>query len=321
MSTNAEFGRLKPVPIKECWEKEATDFTPWLAREENIAVLGEAIGLELEVQQEEVSVGPFRADMLCRDTSSDELVVIENQIVRTDHSHLGQILTYAAGLDAVTLIWIAASFTEEHRAALDWLNRITGESFHFFGIEVEVWRIGDSPPAPKFNVVAKPNDWAKTVKESATRGGALTAGQAAQMQYWSEFGAFLRDHDARFRSPKPGPSNWMAWGLGRGGVTLIAVANAKEVMAGLDVHIDRHPGWFQQLYDARQSIEKELGFQQDWDAESNNKYRRIRVRKRSDISSQQQRLEAFSWTLEKMDRIDRVFRPYVKKLEDDLPLE
>ena len=124
MTTKAKLGRLQRVELRECWEREDTDFTPWLASEENIALLGEAIGIELEVQQEEASVGPFRADILCKNTASSELVIIENQLERTDHGHLGQTLTYAAGLDAVTIIWIAARFTEEHRAALDWLNRI-----------------------------------------------------------------------------------------------------------------------------------------------------------------------------------------------------
>jgi hypothetical protein len=90
-------------------------------------------------------------------------VLIENQLGRTDHTHLGQLLTYAAGLEAVTIVWIAQPITDEHRAALTWLNEITDERFRFFGLEIEAWRIGDSPPAPKFNVVVKPNDW--------TRGG------------------------------------------------------------------------------------------------------------------------------------------------------
>ena len=156
MATKTRLGKLEPVELRDCWEREDSDFTPWLASDENIALLGEAIGLELEVQQEEAAVGPFRADILCRDTNSGGLVIIENQLERTDHSHLGQTLTYAAGLDAVTIVWIAASFTEEHRAALDWLNRISHEGVRFFGVEIELWRIGDSAPAPMFNIVAVP---------------------------------------------------------------------------------------------------------------------------------------------------------------------
>lgn len=115
-------GRLHRVDLRTVWTNEATSFTPWLSQPENLALLGEAIGCELSLEGQEQNVGPFRADLLCKDASSDRWVLIENQIERTDHGHLGQLLTYAAGLQAVTIIWIAARFTDEHRAALDWLN-------------------------------------------------------------------------------------------------------------------------------------------------------------------------------------------------------
>ena len=147
-----KLGRLERVKLREAWSTEAQDFTPWLAREENLAILSETLEVELQPEAQEKSVGPFRADILCRNADDGGTwVLIENQLERTDHLHLGQLLTYAAGLNAVTICWIAASFTDEHRAALDWLNEITDERFHFFGLEVELWRIGDSEPAPKFN--------------------------------------------------------------------------------------------------------------------------------------------------------------------------
>ena len=138
-----KIGKLKKVELRKLWKGEATDFTPWLAKEENIAALSEEIGIELEVISEEQSVGPFRADILCKSTIDDTYVLVENQLEKTDHNHLGQLMTYAAGLEAVTIVWIAKKFTEEHRAALDWLNRITDEEIRFFGIEVEAFQIGD----------------------------------------------------------------------------------------------------------------------------------------------------------------------------------
>lgn len=135
--------------------------TPWLAQAENLELLGETLGLELEFEAQERNVGAFRADILCKDTADDSWVLIENQLEKTNHSHLGQLITYAAGLDAVTIVWLARKYTEEHRAALDWLNGNTDRGINFFGLEIEVWRIGDSPPAPKFNVISKPNDWSR----------------------------------------------------------------------------------------------------------------------------------------------------------------
>ncbi|MFO0864561.1 MAG: hypothetical protein U0744_07915 [Gemmataceae bacterium] len=159
-------GRLERAELRTAWSSESSDFTPWLAKEENIRLLGETIGIELEVEAEETGVGPFRADILCKDTINGSWVLIENQLERTDHTHLGQLITYAAGLHAVTIVWVAARFTEEHRAALDWLNEVTSEDILFFGLEVELWRIGDSPLAPKFNIVSSPNDWTRSVADA-----------------------------------------------------------------------------------------------------------------------------------------------------------
>jgi hypothetical protein len=165
--TVKDLGRLERVDLRDIWLSEASDFTPWLARKENLDILGQTLVIDLELEAQERPVGPFRADILCKDIGSDRWVLIENQLERTDHNHLGQLLTYASGLEAVTIVWIAAHFTEEHRSTLDWLNRITDGSFRFFGLEVELWRIGDSPPAPKFNIVSKPNDWSQSVAQAA----------------------------------------------------------------------------------------------------------------------------------------------------------
>ncbi len=161
---NAEkLGRLKQVPLREAWLSESQDFTPWLGSGENLSLLSEVLGMDLELESQEKRVGPFRADLLCQDLADGSWVLIENQLERTDHSHLGQLLTYAAGLSAVSIVWIAERFTDEHRAALDWLNEMTPDEIGFFGLEVELWKIGDSPVAPKFNVVSRPNAWTRQV--------------------------------------------------------------------------------------------------------------------------------------------------------------
>src|SRR3954451_24400591 len=165
--TEQLLGRLERVDLRDIWLSDATSFTPWLARPENLTVLGAALNIYLELEAQERGVGPFCADILCNDIDTDLCLLIENQLERTDHTHLGQLLTYASGLDAVTIVWIAARFTDEHRAALDLLNRATTTGFNFFGLEVELWQIGSSPFAPKFNVVSQPNDWSRTVQEQA----------------------------------------------------------------------------------------------------------------------------------------------------------
>ena len=160
-------GKFEHVDLRDIWGYEASGFTPWLAREENLAGLGQTIGMKLELVGQEKDIGPFRADILCKDSLTQDYVIIKSQLENTNHTHLGQILTYAAGLRAKAVVWIAKQFTEEHRAALDWLNNISKEEFEFFALEIELWRIGDSPTAPKFNIVSKPNKWQRGVIEAS----------------------------------------------------------------------------------------------------------------------------------------------------------
>ena len=157
--TTPNFAKIERVDLREAWPNEARDFTPWLA--ENIAELGEALGMDLELQQTEASVGGYSLDVLATDEDQNRPVIIENQLEPTNHDHLGKLLTYAAGYDANVIVWLAREFRDEHRQALDWLNQRTSEDTHFFGVEVELWQIGDSLPAPHFKVVATPNGWRK----------------------------------------------------------------------------------------------------------------------------------------------------------------
>ncbi|MDA8007907.1 MAG: DUF4268 domain-containing protein, partial [Gammaproteobacteria bacterium] len=159
MGKHKQLGALEKKAVREYWDNEASEFTPWLA--DNINLLGEALGLDgLEVEEQESSVGGFRVDLLCKD-EDDRTVIVENQLEKTNHKHLGQLLTYAAGKDAVVVVWVSTKFTDEHRAALDWLNEKTEEDVQFFGAQIEVWQIGDSQAAPKFNLVCMPNEWSK----------------------------------------------------------------------------------------------------------------------------------------------------------------
>ena len=154
-----EFSELKDVPLREAWPHEANDFTPWLA--DNLHRLSQAIGVDLELEGTEVSVEGFSADILARIPSDNSMVVIENQLENTDHTHLGQVLTYLAGLEAQTVIWIAREFQGPHLSAIRWLNSHTVDPFAFFAVKVRAVRIGDAPApvAPLFEVLERPNDW------------------------------------------------------------------------------------------------------------------------------------------------------------------
>lgn len=263
-------GRLTKVELRHIWLSEATDFTPWLARDENLAVLSEAIGLELELEAQEKAVGPFRADILCKDVGTNAWVLIENQLERTDHSHLGQLLTYASGLEAVTIVWIAARFTEEHRSTLDWLNRITDETFRFFGAEVELWKIGDSPAAPRFNIVSKPNNWSRSVTQAARAidDTELSGTKALQLAYWSAFQVVLSKLGGPLSGErKPQPQGWMNYAIGRAGFSLAAVIirPRRRVRAELYISNAHAKTYFYLLQAQSAAIHAELGYLLEWD--------------------------------------------------------
>ncbi len=190
------FARLTDCGLREAWEHEAHEFTPWLA--ENIDYLSEALGLELDPPETEVAVEQFSADIVANETGTGDRVLIENQLENSDHNHLGQILTHLAGLDAKRVVWIARNFQEAHCSAIRWLNDNTGGDFAFFAVRLRVVRIGDSPLAPVFEVVEKPNAWerrlGRTVNEAEAERTRLRA------EFWSRY---LEKNPGKF---KPGSS-------------------------------------------------------------------------------------------------------------------
>lgn len=165
MDDQGLIGRLQAVPAREVWRHEALDFTPWLL--DNADVLSDVLGLDLELEAAEHAVGDFSLDLIGRDRLSGDLVIVENQLEQSDHTHLGQIMTYAGGTDAAHVVWVAPSFRAEHRRALEWLNERTDEGTRFFAVEVKVVRIGDSPYAPLLSLAVQPNDWGKQVRNAA----------------------------------------------------------------------------------------------------------------------------------------------------------
>ena len=270
-----ELGRLTKVSLRKFWEREDKDFTPWLADEENVSLLGKTIGIELEVEAQEKEVGAFRADILCKDTVTDNWVVIENQLEPTDHTHLGQLLTYAAGLEAVTVVWIAEYFTDEHRAALDWLNEITDEKFSFFGLEIELWRIGESPMAPKFNVVSHPNDWTRTISRISR--AELTPSQQLYIEYWTGLRYLLKQHESVITPGLPSRNFWLYCGIDSSNLWLSASASMKGKWIRVSLALRGKDGTdrFRRLKMDKTDIEDEVGAKLEWGGKYKQKRRYI----------------------------------------------
>lgn len=322
MSTQT-LGRLQKAELREAWSSESSDFTPWLAQEENLKLLGEAIGIELELESQEKEVGPFRADILCKDTATDNWVLIENQLERTDHSHLGQLLTYAAGLNAVTIVWIAQRFTEEHRATLDWLNERTDDKINLFGLEIELWRIGDSPIAPKFNIKSQPNDWSRTVQQAAAGGGEVSAHKQLQLKFWNAFKQYMEAKGSFVRCQKPLPQHWTNHAIGRSGVHLssvVSIWNSETNSKGPEIRTELYLNGpnakqeFAALQKQKESIEKALGFALTWHNPENKAMCRLYARQNTDFQNEALWPQQFEWLRQRLETMHKVFGPIVRNL-------
>ena len=310
-------GSLKKVDVRHIWQTEAQHFTPWLAQ--NLDILAETLDMELEIEAQEKNVGPFRADILCRDTLDKSWVLIENQLERTDHLHLGQLLTYASGLKAVTIIWVSTHFTEEHRSALDWLNNITDDQFKFFGLEVELWQIGDSPVAPKFNIVSKPNDWSRSVGQAARQieTGTLTDIKAAQLEFWTQLAEKLKEN-SHIRPQKPMPQHWSVFRIGRSGFHMSGLHNTRDKCIGVELYINHQNAkdFYNQLYAQKNDIEAEIGHELIWKELPNKSASRIILYLRGVDPMDRSRWDEYQdWLIKYIEAFDRAFRNRIRNLE------
>ena len=203
--------RLVPVGVKLVWPMEASSFTPWLLA--NAAVLGDVLGIDLELRAAEHKVGGFSLDLIGRDAESDEVVIVENQFGPTDHRHLGQLLTYAGGTEPATVVWIAEQFRDEHRAALDWLNARTDSSTRFFGVRLGAVTIQGAPTglvAPLFELVVQPNDWGKAIKSPTTDPESKRA--PLYLRFWGDWLDRVKPHG--WTNRKPPPKHWLSMSAG-----------------------------------------------------------------------------------------------------------
>jgi hypothetical protein len=322
MTATSVLARLERISLRTAWPNEASNFTPWLAEKANLDLLAEKIGIPLQVEAVEKEVGPFYADILAKEPDTGRWVLIENQITPTDHSHLGQLLTYAAGLEARTIIWIAEEFREEHRAAIDFLNRATMEDFAFFGVQVELYRIGDSPFAPNFSLVAKPNDWSKRTQAAKH---ATDEDENENQRLWKEYWQKLIDTAKGLYQPladrSPYRSNWQAIETLRRGNPNLAL-NAVfpwDKSLRLEVYIDGSlaKSAFATLQSQKNEVEKAFGEQLVWEELPNRQASRISFymtgnQKRDDLEAHPSQRE---WILKFAPRLSTALKPFVTALK------
>jgi|TARA_B100002003_G_scaffold71040_1_gene66247 hypothetical protein len=313
-----QLSKLENVDIRSIWKNEASDFTPWLARPENINRVGDAIGMDLTVIEDEKRVGPFKADIFCKDENSDNLVVIENQLEATNHNHLGQILTYASGLNAASIVWIASEFEDEHRAVLDWLNEHTEPEINFFGVRLEVVKINESPVAPNFKVISQPNNWTKSTNNSGYRCyGKLTENLKLMQDFWTHLNAQIVKNKSFLGVTRPRAQNWHSFRLGTSGSHLSAEINNRDKIFRARVNIPNDLTLYEGLKHNRREIEKEFGETLDWQDLDGCKASKIIIYKDNCHLNKEDQWEIYSnWFIENLEKFYQIFSPKIKQLKN-----
>lgn len=316
-SSSPQLGRLDSVNVRQIWPHEAHAFTPWLL--DNPDVLSDALGIEVEFEAAEHRVGGFALDLIGRDLAHDAVLIVENQLEGTNHNHLGQILTYAAGTDASTIVWIATSFREEHRQVLDWLNELTGTDVRFFGIELTAVRIGDSAAAPLLRIVAEPNDWQKEVRtntQAAARGG-LSAEYHA---FWTRYLEVLAERHPEWKGARrPQPRGWLDF---RSPIPSVRInpgfAQGDRLRHELYIDTgdaDRNLVLFNAFRDRREAVEGAYGAELDFEELPERRASRIAEYREGHVSESERWDEFIDWLIDRGERMRRaieVVRPHLQ---------
>ncbi len=309
MST--KLSRITKINPREIWKHEALDFTQWLAKEENISVLCEELELNLENIKPEASAGRYNVDLVADDIDSKRKVIIENQLESTDHKHLGQLLTYASAYDASIIIWVVTDYTEEHRQAIDWFNRNISESISFFLVQIEVYKIGNSDAAPKFNIICEPNNWGKTVKSSEA-GNTLSDLKLLQKEFWDGLKEYAHKHKttANFgRTPKP--QHWYNISFGTSRCHIALTLNTQKGYVGCEIYIRNDKALFDTFHKNQETIEREIGEQLEWMELPDATASRILLCYDGNPKERERWNEYFNWCITAVEKFSKVFKKYV----------
>jgi len=313
MNTKKNLSKLSKVEPRDVWALEP-DFTRWLAEKDNLDILSEEIGVDIKLIKTEASVGKFSVDILAEEEMSGRKIIIENQLEDANHDHLGKIITYASGYDAEIIIWIVRDLRDEHQKAIDWLNEHTDENIGFFLIKIELWQIEGSNPAPKFEIMVSPNEWAKTVKTSAVS-GELTDTKLQQLDFWNKFKDYVQKNDTRIRLRTPRPQHWYDISMGSSVGHVALSIHSRENLIGCEIYIDRDKELFKFLCDKKEDIEKEIG--EEVEIVDAPVASRIMIKKKvSDVFDQLEAEKYFDWLYEKTILFQKVFSKYFKEFKE-----
>lgn len=307
----SKLGKLENVEIRKVWKLE-TDFSDWLAEEDKLAALSEAIGIDLIDAKREEGVGDFSADIIAAEDGTDRNVIVENQYGRTNHDHLGKLITYASGTGAKTIVWIVEEAREEHRSAVQWLNEHIDLDIGFFLVQITVLRIGNSDPAPQFTVLERPNEWSKSVRGMTTGRGPSQGAVDAQKFYeeFMDYAMAQKSFAALFNRRKALVQNWMD--LPCGSSVYWISTSVKQGAVSVSIYIGNSKQQYATFVSHKEEIERMLGEQLKWMELPDKKASRIRLDYAIDWKNPECRLAAQKWMAEKSVAFKRVFNRYAR---------
>jgi hypothetical protein len=306
-----QLSRIIKVNPREVWKHEALDFTQWLAKEENISILCEELEINLENIKPEAAAGRYNVDLVADDIDTKRKVIIENQLEPTDHKHLGQILTYASAYDASIIIWVVTDYTEEHRQAIDWFNRNISENISFFLVQIEVYRIGDSDPAPKFNIICEPNNWGKTVKKSGT-GDVVSATKLLQMEFWEGLKAYASINSTNVTfSHAPQPKHWFNISMGTSRCHIALTLNTQKSYIGCEIYIRNDKSLYDTFFKNKEKIEAAIGSELEWMELPDATASRILITLKNNPKDRKYWNESFEWCTNTVQLFSNTFKNYL----------
>lgn len=319
-----ELGRLREVPLREVWNHEALDLTPWLLTHAD--TLMDVLGIDLELSGSEHPVGSFAVDLVGRDQTHDCVLIVENQLTPTDHDHLGKLVTYAAGTDAKTVVWIAPTFRDEHRQALDLLNDLAADRARFFGIELAVVAIGDSAPAPLLRLRAQPNGWHARVASAARAAVPSSARAELYQRFWVRcLEQVHQRHPGWTRNRRPGAANWLQLPSPFRGESYYAFTFVAQRRVRVELYLDaagdptRVADLYTALHHHREEIEADYGGPLNWEELPHRRASRIADYTDGDITDSASHDLLIAWFVDHSARlraaIDRVSSRVIAETE------
>lgn len=281
--------------LRKAWPNEASDFTPWLA--DNLDYIGDILGIDLELIEIESKVGGYSADILAKESDTENYIIIENQLEDSNHCHLGQLITYASGKNAKAIVWVVKKAREEHRNAIDWLNENTGTHLGFYLLEIELWYIGDaSKLAPKFNVVEQPNEWAKTIKPSSD----ASSTQVLQLEFWQAFNDFAKATNfiKAFKLRPAKSHHWFDVSIGDSRCHMCLEAKNKKGEATVGIYINNDKELYKSFLSHKSELANAMGCKESditWTGSDSKKASRFYLSKKIDMTDNKQWPSIFNW--------------------------